>query len=363
MDREDIIKALKEEIEAVDSADGKGVAAKEPKEMKTPSDATKTEKVKLDGGGKTVGGDGGGVEKGGKAAEGADKPAIEKADGKSVASAKVGEAKVTGGTDGKAIEKADGKSVESATTGKAKFGGGTDGKAMEKADGKGVAASTVKASPDLKGDNTVGESIVLPHDVLVEMDGKTTTLKAGTKVTVVKEEEKCDKDDEKCDDKKDKKKKVVKEETPDFLKDEGGEEEDKEEEGEDEGAEGAEVEGAEVEGGESEVGAEGDGEFTGADMPDGGKGLGALPPELEVGGEIEPTALDKIVNSLDDLATGFKEFAKEEQGEEEHGGEGAEVEIEVEKAEEPGVQEVEAKEDAGFMARLESIQKKGKLVK
>jgi hypothetical protein len=345
MDRDSVLKALREEIEAVDSADGKGVAAKEPKEMKTPSDATKSEKVKLDGGGGTVGGDGGGVEKGGKAAEGADKPAIDKADGKSVASAKVGEAKVGGGTDGKAMEKADGKSVASASTGKAKFGGGTDGKAMEKADGKGVAVSTVKASPDLKGDNTVGENIILPHDVLVEMNGKKMTLKAGTKVTVVKEgkkDEECEEDDKECKDKK-----VVKEEegdVPEFLKDKeedtevGKEEVGKEGEGADEGAE------------LPEFGSEVDGEVSGEDIPE---IVGAV-DTAEGPEEIAGTALDQIVNSLDSLADGFREFAQEEKAEEEHGGEGG-AEAAEEKKEEIG--------DTEFTTQLESINKKAKLIK
>jgi hypothetical protein len=370
MDRDDIIKALREEIEAVDSADGKGVAIKEPKEMKKPSDATKTEKVKLDGGGGTVGGDGGGA-KGGKAAEGADKPAIEKADGKSVASAKVGDAKGGGGTDGKAIEKADGKSVAATSTGKAKFGGGTDGKAMEKADGKGVAAATVKASPDLKGDNTVGESITLPHDVLVEMDGKQTTLKAGTRVMVVKEEEcKDEKKDEKKEECKDEKKveeakeevkdendekkdekveesKVVKEdELPSFLKD-------------DEGGEGA---------GEEAPADPMGGDIGGEDLPGEGGAFEMPPPK---GSEaIEGSALDKIVASLDNLADNFAEFAQEEKGEAAHGGEGegavggegGEIEIKLEGGEEEDApaEEKEGEEDKeeDFAAKLESINKK-----
>ena len=341
MDRDSVLKALREEIEAVDSADGKGVAAKEPKEMKTPSDATKSEKVKLDGGGGTVGGDGGGVENGGKAAEGADKPAIDKADGKSVASAKVGEAKVGGGTDGKAMEKADGKSVASASTGKAKFGGGTDGKAMEKADGKGVAVSTVKASPDLKGDNTVGENIILPHDVLVEMNGKKMTLKAGTKVTVVKEgkkDDECEEDDKECKDKK-----VVKEEegdVPEFLKDK---EEDTEVGKEEVGKE---DEGAEL----PEFGSEVDGEVSGEDIPE----IVGTVDTAEGPEEIAGTALDQIVNSLDSLADGFREFAQEEKAEEEHGGEGG-AEAAEEKKEEIG--------DTEFTTQLESINKKAKLIK
>jgi hypothetical protein len=318
-DRDDILKALKEEIEAVDKADGKGVASKDPKEISGLDDAGKSSKVKLSGGGGTVGGEGGGGGKAGKPAEGAEKPAIDKADGKSVASAKTGDAKVTGGTDGKALEKADGKSV---------------------------AAATSKISPDLKGmDNAVGESITLPHDVLVEMDGKQTTLKAGTKVRVVKEEEECKEEEkEEKEEKKEKKvdeSKVVKEdELPGFMKGE-------EEEGE-EAAPAAPAEGEEAaEGGEG-----GEGLFGEDDIP-------AEVSKIESPegvGEIEKSSLDKIVDSLDNLASGFAEFAAEEQGEPQHGGEGEAA---------PPVPAPEKEMGEGeFATQLESIIKRaGKTIK
>jgi hypothetical protein len=311
MDRATIIKALKEEIDAVEKADGKGVASKDPKEVSGAC----ADGVKNAAGGGVTGGEGA---KGGKSAEGAEKPAIEKADG---------------------------KSVESANTGDAKVGGGAaDGKAVCQADGKSVATADTKISPDLKGmDNAVGESITLPHDVLVEMNGKQMTLKAGTKVCLVKEEEECK--DEKKDEKKDKKvekkdkkveesKKIVNEEIPDFLKDEGTKEAGEEAEGEEAGEEAG--------GAETEFGA---GDIPGGDEAD-------LPAIVEPEKEIEVTALDKIVASLEDVAAGFREFAAEEKGEPQHGGE------------EAGTGEQEEKENKDFSMQLESYNKrKGKLVK
>lgn len=312
-DRDDILKALKEEIEAVDKADGKGVvASKDPKEISGLDGDGKSSKVKLSGGGGTVGGEGEGGGKAGKPAEGGDKPAIDKADGKSVASTKTGDAKVTGSTDGKALEKADGKSVASATS---------------------------KISPDLKGmDNAVGESITLPHDVLVEMNGKQTTLKAGTKVRVVKEEEEC-KEEEKEDKKKEEKKvdesKVVKEdELPGFMK------------GEDEADEAA------VEPETDEVGEEG--LFGEDDIPNEVSKI----ESPEGVGEIEKSSLDKIVDSLETLASGFREFAAEEQGEPQHGGEGEDVVAPPVPAPEKEMGEGE------FATQLESIIKRaGKTIK
>ena len=321
-DRDDILKALKEEIEAVDKADGKGVASKDPKEISGLDDAGKSSKVKLSGGGGTVGGEGGGGGKAGKPAEGAEKPAIDKADGKSVASAKTGDAKVTGGTDGKALEKADGKSVASATS---------------------------KISPDLNGmDNAVGESITLPHDVLVEMDGKKTTLKAGTKVRVVKEEEcKEEEKEDKKDDKKEEKKvdesKVVKEdELPGFMK---GEDEDGEEEA-------APAEGEDEEAAPAEDGEGGEGLFGEDDIP-------AEVSKIESPegvGEIEKSSLDKIVDSLDTLASGFAEFAAEEQGEPQHSGDGETAPVVTAPEKEMG--------EGAFATQLESIiRRAGKTIK
>ena len=258
-----------EELQAMEKADGAGVAKKGVDQMAKPSDTEKSEKIKLTGGGKEIGSDNGGVK--GKPAEGAGDPAICKADGKSVQSTKVGDAKCCGSQSGKAVEKADGSSVESTSVGKAKFNGKTDGKAMEKADGKGVESSAVKASPDLKGDNTVGESFVLPHDVLVEQNGKTFTLKAGTNVRLVKEAEGDD--------------------LPDFMK--GGEGEG--EVGEVEGGEG------EIEGGEGEAG------------------------EVAVGSEMDKlsemddaTAIDRLASAVDQLDVGMSQFFDAEAAESEH---------------------------------------------
>jgi len=163
-----ILKALNEELEAVEKAPGKGVQDSSVSQQSKPSDKMSSDNRAQSGDNGTVGGDQGGL---------ADKA---KEHGQAAA-----------GAEQDAVEKADGKSVQDSGEKAANFSGsGSDGKAVEKANGEGMQSREDTPSKDLKGKhNAVGESFDLPHDVLVEKDGKHVTLFAGTRVTLVKEAE------------------------------------------------------------------------------------------------------------------------------------------------------------------------------
>lgn len=169
--RTEILNLLLAESEAMDKADGKSVEATKVKSDTAPAGGEKETKIKLTGGGDDVG-------------------------GKLPATPPSG--KVPGGEDG--IESPDGKGV-------AKEGGSTEtstGGKGEKMKPEGTAISDASAKPtkDLPKNPNIakeGKSFVLPHDIMVEHDGKVTKLSAGTTVTLVSEA-KCE--DEKCKDEK-----------------------------------------------------------------------------------------------------------------------------------------------------------------
>lgn len=260
--RQSFSKILQEELDAMEKADGKGLADKTVKDTDGKSPCC----------GSVSG-----------APEGSEKSAIEKADGKSipVITTKPKEVKGTAG------ESAPGGAPE-----------GSNKPAIEKAKGSTVASTSVSPSKDLKGaQNVASESFILPHDVLVEHDGRKVTIKGGTRVSLIKEAE------------------------------EGEESEKGEDEGEDKGGEdkGGE-EGEEKEDKKSpppplDMGGLEDEDVNEADLPDIGGTVDGSFGGMEGG---EDDVVSRLADAVDGFADAMHDFLGVEATEEEHGGMGGE---------------------------------------
>lgn len=337
--RTEILDLLLAESEAMDTADGKGVADASVKSSAAPSGGEKETKVKLTGGGDEVGG------------SLPAKPPVGKVPGGEPTMDDMG---------GKGLAKEGGKSETSS---------GGKGEKM-KPEGDSIADTTVNQTKDLpKNPNLAkeGKFFVIPHDIMVEHDGKVTKLAAGTKISLVAESaEKCE--DEKCADEKcavhgkvkqeskDKKKgdhkkpaesatekglakadkgnkkahmkeSLVKEEEEGEDKPFGGESEDKPEDGAEESGE---SEGSDSEGASEEAAPEGDSEPTPPTPPSAEEA--AVESDIPEMSEDTPIAdagtdsniIDRLAMSIDHFAQDFKEFLGVEKEEPEHQDEGGE---------------------------------------
>ena len=240
MSRQAILKALQEEL-ALEPADGKGVASRDAKKMPKPSESEKKTDIDLDKKSKTVGGDQGG-ETGGNSAQGVD-AAMEVAGGAAIQSPKASAGHMTSngdpGTGAKESEGMEqpGQGVASKNVGTAKTKTSGQSVEMDKSggnpvtvkeswpddleegrfteyckregfDGPGIACAkhamesddesvrgmaafymnTVKPHGkdlgDIKTEGKKPKEIVLPHDVMVERNGKREILKGGTRVII-----------------------------------------------------------------------------------------------------------------------------------------------------------------------------------
>jgi hypothetical protein len=158
--RDAIIKALQEEVE----------------QMKKPSDKVTEKEIKLDGDQREIGGKLPNPSSG-EFAPGGDKPAIEKPKGKGMTSSKPGKQNLGSGK-GEKMDNRGGKGLAAKVSGEVKTSVGGKGERMDNLGGKGVQSKKVSK-----------ESIILPHDVLVEKDGKRMTLRAGTRVVLEQEDD------------------------------------------------------------------------------------------------------------------------------------------------------------------------------
>lgn len=241
-------KALLEELQGkfaagdpnMDTPDGKGVADKKEEAVKVSTKVTETE-IDLDGKNDCVD---------------KDIPTKAPSDGAPAAGDPTIESPTGAGVVDQSVKKSDGAGDTSKTS----------AASMESADGNGLADKSV---------NTM-ESFILPHDIVVEQNGKIITLKQGTRVGLLKED------------------------VPEFLKDQDETEETK-------------TEPAPTEETESELGDE----INNSDIPSNELSNKEVTDNSAKEQE-DISAIDKIVLGMEMTLEGYKAFAAEEKTEEAH---------------------------------------------